>query len=233
MHKSHQVKNIKRKAYGGVNGAKRKQFCKEYRRALPQIFSNMHNEYRKYIGEQKQISCKKQCAYCCYQHVSIPLAHGIIIVDYIYSHDEILNNFLSVYTQWEESAGNICREIDAQSNSAMQSHDLLALLYRANDPLISLYYDKQIPCPFLINSVCSIYEVRPINCAGHYSTSPCEWCSKSSKESPDVSESYPSEKDLEILFTLKNVSHNLFLRQETVPIMVHDILTEGLPFCFK
>ncbi|MFC2059555.1 hypothetical protein ACFLTZ_00455 [Chloroflexota bacterium] len=107
------------------------------------------------------------------------------IVDYLYSHDVILNNFLNNYPQWEESAGDIPRQIDADFNLAMQERNPIAILKHSNHPLISNYFDMQVPCPLLTNSHCSIYEVRPLNCAGHYSTSPCEWCSDSSTEEPN------------------------------------------------
>lgn len=229
MHKTHQLKNIKRKAYKGVSGARRKQFCDEYRRVLPQIYSNLHNGYIKTLKEGEQISCKKGCFYCCYQHVAVSLAHGIVIVDYLYSHDVVLNNFLNNYPQWKESAGDISRKLDAEFNLAIQERSPTAILRHSNNPLSSSYFDIQVPCPLLLNSSCSIYEVRPLNCAGHYSTSPCEWCSKSSPKEPRIEEVLPGESDMIKFISLPNVTPNLFLHQSTIPIMVYELLVDGLP----
>lgn len=229
MHKTHQMKNIERKAYKGASGARRKQFCDEYRRVLPQIYSNLYNGYIKTLKEGEQISCKKGCFHCCYQHVSVNLAHGILLVDYLYSHDVVLNNFLNNYSQWKESAGDISHELDAEFNLAIQERNLTAILRHYNNPLSSSYFDIQVPCPFLLNSCCSIYKVRPLNCAGHYSTSPCEWCSKSSPKEPKIREVLPAESDMIKFISLPNVTPNLFLHQSTMPIMVYELLVDGLP----
>ena len=228
MHKTHQIRNIKRKAYEGVSGAKRKQFCDEYRRVLPQIYSNLHNGFTKTLQEGEQISCKKGCFYCCYQYVGVTLAHGIVIVDYLYSHGGVLDNFLNNYPQWQESAADISREIDGELNLIIQKRSPTAILRHSVDPLVSGYFDIQVRCPFLLNSSCSIYEVRPLNCAGHYSTSPCEWCSKSSPKEPTIKEVFPSESDIIKLNSLSNVTPSLF-HQSTMPIMVYELLVNGLP----
>lgn len=229
MHKARQIKNIRGKAYIGVDGARRKQFCGEYKKMLPQIYSNLYNAYIETLQEGEQISCNKGCFYCCYQHVSVNTAHGILIVDYLYSHDVVLKNFLSNYPQWKESAWNIPHEIDTEFNLAMQERNPTAILRHSNNPLSSSYFDIQVPCPLLLNSSCSIYEVRPLNCAGHYSTSPCEWCSKSSPKEPRIVEVFPGESDMIKFISLPNVTPNLFLHQSTMPIMVYELLVDGLP----
>jgi len=229
MHKTHRIKNIRRKAYKGVSGAKRKQFCDEYRRVLPQVYSSFHKRCVETLREGEQISCKNGCFYCCYQHVWVTLGEGIVIVDYLYSHDDVLNNFLNNYPQWQESVGDISRELDAGYNSAIQERDPAAVLRQADNPLILSYYDIQVPCPFLFNSSCSIYEVRPLNCAGHYSTSPCEWCSKSSPKKPVLRGIIPDESDMIKLMSLPNITPSLFLHRSTLPIMVYELLVDGLP----
>ena len=229
MHRSHQIKNTKRKAYRGISGAKRQQFCDGYHRVLPQMYSSLRNGCMKTLKEGEQISCKKGCFYCCYQHVWVTLGEGIAIVDYLYSHDGVLRNFLDNYTQWQESVGDISRELDAGFNSAIQERDSNAILRQADNPLVLSYYDMQVPCPFLFSSSCSIYEVRPRNCAGHYSTSPCEWCSKNSPEEPRILDIVPSESDITMFFSLPNFAPNLWLHRSTLPIMVYELLVNGLP----
>lgn len=229
MHKTHQIKNTKRKAYKGTGGARRKQFCDEYRRILPQIYSNLRNACTKTLEEGEQISCRKGCCYCCYQHVWVTLGEGIVIVDYLYSHDGVLNSFLDEYPQWREFVGNISRELDAAYNSAIQDHDPDAILRQADNPLILSYYDIQVHCPFLVNSSCSIYEVRPWNCAGIYSTSPCEWCSKGSPKQPRIRGLFPSESDMIKFFSLPDATPSLWLHRSTLPMMVYELLVGGLP----
>lgn len=229
MHKGHKIKSIKRKAYAGVKGAKRSQYCYDYQRLLPQLYSGINSRYEETLQEGAQTSCTKGCFYCCYQHIAINLAHGILIVDYLYSHDEILINYINNYSQWNESVGNISQEIDTEFNSAIQAHEPSTILKHPDNPLITEYFDAQAPCPFLSNSCCSIYEVRPLCCAGHYSTSPSEWCSKNSTEKPNIMESLPTDFELEKIFTLRNTTPNLILWHIAMPIMVYELLVDGLP----
>lgn len=229
MHKAKQIKTIKKKAYDGLNGAKRKRFCEAYWKALPQIYTNLHNGFSKTLREGENISCKKGCIYCCNQHISTDIGHGLLVVDYLYSHDMVLENFLSNYSKWRESVGDISNTIDTEYNLAARDRNPNAILEQVNSPTISKYFDIQAPCPFLHDSKCYIYDVRPLNCAAHFSKSPCDWCSNDSKEEPKISEIMPSYIDLTKLMMLPGVTPNLFLFRFTLPVMVFDVLVDGLP----
>jgi Fe-S-cluster containining protein len=224
MHNAHRIKKVKRKAYEGVSGAKRRQFCDAYRRVLPAIYSNLHKRCIESLKEGEQISCNKGCFYCCYQHVGVTLADGVVIVDYLYSHEGVLGNFLNSYPEWQMAAADISREVDAECNLAVETGNLGASLRHSDD-----YFDIQVRCPFLLGSNCSIYEVRPLNCAAHYSTSPCEWCAKGSPEKPVLREMLLDESDMIKLMALPNITPGLFLHRTTLPILVYELLVDGLP----
>jgi Fe-S-cluster containining protein len=48
------------------------------------------------------------------------------------------------------------------------------------------YFEAQIPCPFLVDEVCSIYPERPIVCASYAVTSPAERCTSWSADLESV-----------------------------------------------
>ena len=228
MNKVRKIRNVKRKAYLGSVGTQRKKFCTEYQRASAQILDKMYKTFVVGLTQKgKRISCKKGCTYCCFQHISVPLAHGIVIVDYLYSNDKVMKIFLSNYGQWQDAAGTIPKEFDAKYISAVKTSDPNVLLTLHGDYLTSRYFNMQIACPFLVKSTCSIYAVRPMCCASHYSTDPCEWCSPTNTNHPVTYEVMPSDDDLYKLASLAGPQLSIY--QATMPSLVYNILTEGLP----
>ncbi|WP_455387829.1 YkgJ family cysteine cluster protein, partial [Petrachloros mirabilis] len=75
----------------------------------------------------------------------------------------------------------------AETKSTLQKHDLLDRLQAVADtteplqdeqldPINRAYYGLRLPCPFLENELCSIYEARPAACRELLVTSPAELC---------------------------------------------------------
>jgi Fe-S-cluster containining protein len=228
MHKAHQIRLVKRKAYLGADGARRKKFCGEYQRTVTQIWGKTRNAFFAELApEGETISCKKGCTYCCFQHVSVTLAHGIVVVDYLYSNDDVMRQFLNNYEQWQKSAGGISKEIDVLFKSVTDASQLISSAKASIAPLSDRYFNLQITCPFLVNSACAIYNIRPMCCAAHYSVSPREWCSQTDPHRPRVYEVMPAPDDLYRLATLADPQFSI--HQVTLPILIYRLLTEGLP----
>lgn len=86
--------------------------------------------------------CRKGCSDCCYQAVSIPL------------HEAEL---LAVASgRWLDRSAGVLALADpeaAASRADAKADELLA------DP---------VACPFLVDSVCSVYEARPVVCRTHH-----------------------------------------------------------------
>lgn len=228
MRKAHQIRLVKRRAYLGADGARRKKFCGEYQRTLTQIWAKTDNAFFARLAlEGERISCRKGCTYCCFQHVSVTLAHGTVVVDYLYSNDNVMRRFLSNYEQWQKSAGGISIEIDVLFKSAANASQPISSAKASIDPLSGRYFNLQIPCPFLVNSACAIYNIRPMCCAAHYSVNPCEWCSQTDPHKPRVYEVMPGRDGLYRLATLADPQFSIY--QVTLPILIYRLLTEGLP----
>jgi Fe-S-cluster containining protein len=222
------IKDVKSKAYKGAVGARRERFCSEYSELLKTTRAHIH-ENANNLKDGEIISCHQGCSFCCYQHVGVMFAHGLLVVDYLYSHDQALSNFINNYARWHENLGDISDDIDYAFRLAVRNPDPHELLSVVKSPLFQNYHNKQVPCPFLQNAKCSIYEVRPSSCAQHISTSPNEWCSKNSKFKPVTREIPISASDTAKLKSLPYVSPSLLLLIFTLPTVTYKLLLNGLP----
>jgi len=95
--------------------------------------------------------CVKECCHCCSQ---IPLIHDAeyeIIRDYVKS-DMPPKDFATVKNNLDRWTGYFC----ANTSFNISRHDLIYLE--------KLTTKNKIFCPFLVNSLCAIYPVRPITC---------------------------------------------------------------------
>lgn len=127
-------------------------------------------------SEGLTISCRSGCGACCRQLVPISEVEARLIHDLVGDFPEprrskVLARFAEARRRLEEAG-------------------LLEMLLRpeafSDDQLRPIglnYFGQGIPCPFLENESCSIYEERPIACREYLVTSPAEHCAKPSPES--------------------------------------------------
>jgi Fe-S-cluster containining protein len=123
--------------------------------------------------EGKTRSCKKGCAACCRMLVPVSPPEAYALMDVI----------LSLPTGQRE---RIVTRL-AQAKSLLLSHGiwerLLAIGESSNppgdealEPINQDYYGLRIPCPFLEDEMCSIYDDRPAACRELLVTSSPELC---------------------------------------------------------
>jgi Fe-S-cluster containining protein len=121
----------------------------------------------------QSISCQKGCAACCRMMVPVSAPEAFLLKDY-------------VRTLPPERQARIAERL-AQAKSLLLSHGLWSRLRdmaeseqplndEALDPINRDYYALRMPCPFLENELCSIYEERPAACRELLVTSPADWC---------------------------------------------------------
>jgi Fe-S-cluster containining protein len=222
-----QIKEIEKQAHHGGYGLWRKSFCREYLKLQKEACVEAREELLSYLDSIGQhITCRMGCAHCCSQYISISVSNGIVIVDYLYSNPRVLEKFLRNYEKW-------LRIMD----SGIENTRILRKLeeYTSFSPvvkptpqdLLTEYAFLQVPCPFIVDSVCIIYPVRPICCASHFSISSPGLCIATSIEQPMICEATPSRQ---YLIKINNLTElRLSLHQETMPKLVFDLLTIGLP----
>ncbi len=225
-HHYRKIEKIEAKENIGSYGAWRREYCGKYRELLIQARSNSYNSLVKTLtSKDEMITCRKECTYCCFHYLAVPLAHGIVIVDYLYNRKKLLKQFIHNYKKWRHKVYDIADSIDRNRTQAFSSSMPINDIIAVTRPLSTRYLEMNIPCPFLENSTCLIYDVRPMPCAGQYSVSPPDWCDPATAEKADIYQLVPDDEDL---LKIMQLTHpQLMLYEVTLPIMIYKLLTEG------
>ncbi|MGD9852342.1 MAG: YkgJ family cysteine cluster protein [Nitrospirales bacterium] len=126
----------------------------------------------------KSISCQKGCAACCRIMIPVSPPEAFALVDVVKTLPEahqtrIRQNLQDTQRRLEE-AGLLSTLEELAQSPRQQSDKDFELINRA-------YYALRLPCIFLEDEICSIYEHRPAGCRGHLVSSPPELCQDSEK----------------------------------------------------
>jgi len=121
----------------------------------------------------RAISCRKGCAACCRMLVPLSVPEAFALREYVEQlptdRRSLLLNRLSDTKDRLKHEGLWERLTDvAEASSPVPDEEL--------DPINRAYYALRIPCPYLENELCSIYEARPAACRELLVTSPAELC---------------------------------------------------------
>lgn len=221
-----QIEKIEVQENIGPYGAWRREFCGKYRELLNEVRNNSYSALVKTLAlKGETIACRKECAYCCFHYVAVPLAHGIVIADYLYNRKDLLKQFIQNYKQWHRKAYDISDIIDHTRAQAFSSSMPINEIIAVTRPLSARYLEMDIPCPFLANNACLIYAVRPLPCSGQYSVSPPDWCAPATAEKAVIHQLVPDDEDL--MKILQSADPQLMLYELTLPIMIYKLITEG------
>ncbi len=124
-------------------------------------------------GAGQPISCAKGCAACCRMlvPVSVPEAFALrnLILSLPQERRQALTARVAASHMRLEQAGLLKRLMDlAESSGQLTDEDM--------EPMNQDYYALRLPCPFLENEVCSIYDHRPSACRELLVTTPADLC---------------------------------------------------------
>jgi Fe-S-cluster containining protein len=130
-------------------------------------------EVRQTIETGRTISCRIGCAACCRMLVPLSAPEAFALREYVgqLPTDRRIHllNRLSDTTESLKHEGLWDRLNDvAEASRSVPDEEL--------DPINRSYYALRIPCPYLENEMCSIYEARPSACRELLVTSPAELC---------------------------------------------------------
>ena len=220
-------KNI---AYIGDIGRLRENFCIDFISNKQKVFDKIYQE-QKEKTLYEDITCSKGCSNCCVLSVGASIQEGESIVYYLYHHNDVLKQFLAAYPEWRakfklhENLFYRTPPCNAKTNPTIAC----GLQYKMIDDMSEYVYSRlNIPCPFLNNGVCSIYEVRPLVCAGLIATTPFERCNPLCKERAkqyQISNDYFIDDQDTYRFYIKDLKKPIWA---IMPIMVYNILEYGL-----
>jgi hypothetical protein len=214
-------------AYLGKTGHIRKDYCIRYLAHKKASIAGIERELESLVaGKKETISCGKGCSYCCSLHISASLQECESLVFYLYEHGPVLSRFLHAYPEWRNRVRQLdmtFKHISRLNNEIMlPAADARTVLAYENE--LRNYAVRNIPCPFLDDNICLVYEVRPWVCASLVSTTPKEWCDLSKGDNERCrhvkSELYLTRETKFYLPLAKLVVSNM-------PVTVFQILVNG------
>jgi hypothetical protein len=215
-------------AYQGAVGRKREAFCIDYLRVKKIKIAEMGDKLNQKVAQSNEsISCSKGCVYCCNLFVEATLQECECIVYYLYQHEEVLGHFLRAFDGWRERIVRIerCyRKLDylgEKITAGLATEEEKRVYYEE----CCTYARADIPCPFLAEGSCLIYQVRPYVCAGLIATTPQEWCNLSHPRNNQVHNfNIRLELVTDMPYFVKPKSNYIF---SSMPPLVYRILADG------
>jgi Fe-S-cluster containining protein len=224
-------------AYIGQFGLQRKKFCSDYIDRKYKTLDVMSQAWQKQARVKgERITCTKGCFFCCLLNVEATIQECEAIVYYLYQNEDALKSFLTKYPLWRnrirengdmfKELGELSREVFSfQFGHKEIGEDYILRKQEAFSEAQARYAGQNIYCPFLDDKLCTIYPVRPYNCAGFYATTPSAWCDPSNQHEPKIYRSkLPGEAILDLTFHHKSLRAPVFT---FMPLAVYEILSGG------
>ncbi len=119
------------------------------------------------------ISCRMGCAACCRMLVPLSPPEAFALRNYVNQlpperRDRLTRQLAEIRRTLTDNG--LLGRLNAVAETAqpIPDHEL--------EPINRAYYALRVPCPFLENEMCSIYEARPAACRELLVTSPAELC---------------------------------------------------------
>lgn len=221
-------------AYKGRIGQERRDFCVRFierKKERIQELIKIQSEATSSKGEI--ISCKRGCCFCCSAYVETTLQECEAIVYYLYQNNQIFESFIKKYPHWREQIrrnGDLfksCGQFWKEKVTPETAHDFMLAISAEEER----YMQQNIPCPFLDNQLCSIYEVRPYSCVSCIAVSPSEWCNPKSPNEPELRKVYPIDFLRDMMTDYSFYYQNLDKFVITfMPLAVYEILKSGVSY---
>jgi Fe-S-cluster containining protein len=214
-------------AYKGRVGRQRREFCISFIGHKKERIKELTGVQLEAVAARgERISCQKGCYLCCSAYVEATLQECEAIVYYLYQNERVLESFLRTYPQWRERVrknGDLfksCGRFWKEEWTPETARELML----AHSEEEERYMRQNIPCPFLDNGLCSIYEVRPYMCVAVIAVSPPEWCDLQHPNEPVIYKAMPIEVRNDYSFYYRNLERFVITN---MPIAVYEILKNG------
>jgi Fe-S-cluster containining protein len=224
------IKLNKQIAYNGALGKARKKFGTEQLKQLQDINERiMQSQIKEAQDCNKTITCRKGCSACCSQYVPASLQECEAIVYYLYKHESKMNSFLDNYTKWK---AEIYKNQDVLCNiynafNEMWKADFSEESQRNVAELGSAYTKLNIPCPFLKNNACLIYDARPLVCSSQVAVTPAEWCNPANPDSAKQELILMLPDNFSFLPFYQESFNSINLNGLCMPFVVYNIIEGG------
>lgn len=215
----------KRISYIGNIGEKRGAFCCHYIEHKKQMLNFIRKEQIKRAESMgKSISCHKGCTICCDELIRSSLQESEAIAYYLYQNDSALYLFIKAFPRWFSEVYKhediLIKMEQIQSKGFDGQISFEQMQSDIGEESVS-YWKLHAHCPFLNESQCLIYEVRPWTCATLFSTDSCTLSGEGKyfwlNLSPEAELPFWDDR-LEVIYT------------DIMPNMVYKILTGSFQF---
>lgn len=121
----------------------------------------------------QKISCARGCAACCRMLVPVSAPEAFALRDMVSALPEArrqaIQQAIAGATASLERAGLLAPLREIAETDRPFTDEMM-------EPINRAYFALKLPCPFLENEMCSIYEDRPAACRELLVTSPAHWC---------------------------------------------------------
>jgi len=109
------------------------------------------------------LACKKGCATCCTQSVTMTGLEGLLIIAYLKRNE-----------RFDELEIILAERTKSSTSLPLTTNEFAEYCLKGIEPEEPVHEEWDFtPCPFLQNDCCSIYPVRPFACRAFVSTTNC------------------------------------------------------------
>jgi Fe-S-cluster containining protein len=216
-------------AYRGRIGRKRETYCVRYIAAKTRLLQEVGKKLASAEMELgKKVTCEKGCTICCSMYIEATIQECEAIVYFLYHHESPLASFLHAYPAWRAALREQGDIFKGRSRywQPQPTAEKAASLWREFTEEEDRYFAQGIPCPFLSDGLCSIYEVRPYVCASYGAVTPPEYCRCGSANEPKVVKAIPRGVRSDRSFYYPDQLSARVL--STMQVMVYEVLKSGL-----
>ncbi|MBI4953762.1 MAG: YkgJ family cysteine cluster protein [Myxococcales bacterium] len=143
-------------------------------RALASAVTSFATEHAE--AEGRKVSCRAGCSSCCHHLVPISGVEAVALARLVAGmsnarRSHVRRRFADTLARLE-TLGLLAP--GARGRSALQSTAPAGAA--AWQDVSRRYFEAVLPCPFLADDRCSIYDERPLVCREYSATTPAEWC---------------------------------------------------------
>jgi len=132
----------------------------------------------KLASDGNSVSCRKGCCHCCHYLLPVSTPEAFRLAYEILTMPPIRQEAILISTI--DAAKKIMEHglPEPENNPIANRPDL--------QDISNWYKELTLPCPFLVDDSCCIYNIRPLVCREYMVTSPPDNCKKNSTTPPDT-----------------------------------------------
>jgi Fe-S-cluster containining protein len=170
------------------------------------------------------IACRAGCDSCCYMPIMVFLPEALRLAVWLRRPEnaDVLARFEGAYPAWRAAASAAAERV-AGSTQAQDREGVVAGVLD--------YWRLRVPCPFLHDSMCSIYAARPNVCRAHHAVDTSASCVPDPPEPSRRFDFVPLDQLIEgarhIHLGLHHALGGPRLRTVALADAVHDALARG------